>query len=128
MSRELRKQAALTPRISGDDVTAKSARLDLLSSHVSDPPPGTPISRQSEANSREILFRQIEVVLVKSIGNAWSQAAVVLPGKDQAPGREMCPWVAMDSTSTMMRVQLCSVSVFERHLPRGPQRNHQRWR
>lgn len=28
-------------------------------------------------------------------------------GKDHAPGREMLPWVAIDSTSTITRVQTC---------------------
>ena len=37
-------------------------------------------------------------------------------GNDQAPGREMCPWFAMLSTSTMTRVHDCRVSVLLRHM------------
>ena len=33
-----------------------------------------------------------------------------------APGREMCPCVAIDSTSTIVRPQDCRVSVDERHM------------
>ena len=37
-------------------------------------------------------------------------------GKLHAPGRLKVPWLAIDSTSIMVRVQLCNTSVLLRHM------------